>query len=249
MIDLANRFLNTSFGNKFENLAKANNWTSGPVYVNLFDGNISLDQKNSLLKPYVTYNLNSNRYRAIEFHQVDWKNTVVLFGCSNTFGEGLNEDDTISARLSCLINKPVLNLGVSSSSMLYSLYNSALLHKYFTPPKAVVQLWTEYSRVTYFNELGLEHLGTWNYKNKNYFDLWNQNEHNSKSQAYFIRLIAQQLWQEKSLYYEATHFVSTADILNCDILDIVDTALDIGRHPGPKSAQLAAEKIAKNLNI
>lgn len=248
MENVTGKFLKTLVGDEFESLASASNWKRGPVYISLPDGEIILNRNLLGSKRHITYDLNSDRYRTREFSQVDWPNAVILFGCSNTFGEGLDEADTISCRLSSLINRPVLNMGVGGTSMQHALYNSAILHKIYPKPAAVIQLWTEYSRITYFHKTQAENLGAWNYEKENLYELWNRNEHNSKIQASFISLVSQQLWKDRSLYYEATHFPSTAKLLNCDLLETVDTATD-GVHPGAKSSQLTAERIANALNL
>ena len=47
----------------------------------------------------VKYILNSNKFRTKEFKDIDWENSIVLIGCSNTFGIGVTEEDTIAANL------------------------------------------------------------------------------------------------------------------------------------------------------
>ena len=47
----------------------------------------------------VKYILNSEKFRTKEFKDIDWKNSIVLIGCSCTFGIGVTEEDTIAANL------------------------------------------------------------------------------------------------------------------------------------------------------
>ena len=72
----------------------------------------------------VKYVMNQNYYRAPEWDTVDWQNSIVVFGCSHVFGEGLAENETLSHHLSKLTDRPVINLGQSGTGTMFSWHNS-----------------------------------------------------------------------------------------------------------------------------
>jgi hypothetical protein len=90
----------------------------------------------------VNYTLNSHKFRTKEFKDIDWKNSIVLLGCSYTFGVGVTDDDTISAQLEKITGKPVVNLGQPGVSNAVIAYNSYYLKENYPKPLAVVNLWT-----------------------------------------------------------------------------------------------------------
>ena len=97
--------------------------------------NQQIYEKNCLSQPVdwhyhknvINYTLNSHRYRTAEFNQIDWKNSIVIFGCSHTFGIGIDDDDTISSNLSKITNVPVINMGIGGTSIAFSFYNNLIL--------------------------------------------------------------------------------------------------------------------------
>lgn len=196
----------------------------------------------------VRYTINKKGYRTVKFEKIDWKNSVVIFGCSNTFGVGLDDADTISAQLSRLINRPVINMGVGGSSILFSLYNNVILSSYYPTPKAVVNLWTSLDRTVYFYNKSIRSYGPWNFEKNNYMDLWSEDLAHGKVNSLFSSMICKQLWKGKSSYYEASFFPETTKLLDCEILKITDLARDL-THPGIESTKNAAYTIAKNLNL
>jgi len=219
-----------------------------------FTNNLDTQSKNWYYrKNPVCYKLNSSNYRTLEFKDVNWQESVVVFGCSHVVGLGLDEEDTITSCLSKLINRPVINMGVAASSMYFSLNNSAILNKYYPTPKGVVQIWTSTERFIYYEKNKVEHLGTWvldNVKSErtDFYRTWALDKENVKINALFAQMLSSQLWKDKCGYYEASFFRNTADILNCDYLRYFDHSRDL-MHPGRKSAEQAAIKIAKNLKL
>lgn len=94
----------------------------------------------------VEYTINSHKFRTKEFKDIDWKNSIVLLGCSYTFGVGVTDDDTISAQLEKLTGKPVVNLGQPGASNATIAYNSYYLKQNYPTPISIVNLWTTMSR-------------------------------------------------------------------------------------------------------
>ena len=94
----------------------------------------------------VKYTINSHKFRTKEFKDIDWKNSIVLLGCSFTFGVGVTDEDTISVQLQKITGKNVVNLGQPGISNGAIAYNSYYLKQNYPKPLAVVNLWTTMPR-------------------------------------------------------------------------------------------------------
>jgi len=203
----------------------------------------------TFLPTNTNYCVNSAGYRTDEFDTIDWKKSIVIFGCSMVFGEGLDAEQTISYQLSKLLNCPVINMGVTGSSIQYSVHNQLILKQNFPTPCAVVNLWTEYSRCTLYSKMPNTY-GPWNTDKGSYGDLWNQDPINSQVNALLMQSISRQLWNNTQ-HYEATFFTSTQSVLNCEQLNghLTDTDYaNDGQHPGPLATQAVSELLAKVLS-
>lgn len=140
----------------------------------------------------VKYTINKDCYRAKEFNKVDWNSSIVVFGCSNVFGVGLDDSDTVCSVLEKITGVPVVNLGVGGSSINFSLHNSAILSNFYPTPLAVVHLWTEESRCVYYTKRKVVSYGAWNNEENSYADKWIADEYNYKTNAMFASLLSQQ---------------------------------------------------------
>jgi hypothetical protein len=195
----------------------------------------------------VRYTFNKQGYRTDEFKNIDWKNSVVIFGCSNAFGVGLDDQEVVSYQLSKLINRPVINMGVGGSSITFNLHNSIILKDGYPTPLAVVQLWPDYTRTVYYNKKDLIPYGSWNIEHNNYMDVWTKDKSHSQIHAMFASKISKTIWKDTS-YCEFSFFDETAKILNCKRLKDFDLARDM-MHYGPKTHAIAAQKIADKINV
>jgi hypothetical protein len=197
----------------------------------------------------ITYTCNSDGYRTQEFESVDWANSIVIFGCSYIFGVGVDDADTVGARLETLLDCPVINMGVGGSSMLFNLHNSVLLRDGYPTPKAVVMFWPAYDRIPEYNTYSVKSYGSWNVEPNTLADVWFKNQNHSIVNAMLMSKNSGLLWEDKCPYYEATWNEYTSSILNCDLITAdLDYARDM-MHPGIKSNIYTAEMIAKNLNL
>jgi hypothetical protein len=192
----------------------------------------------------VVYRCNSSGYRADEWDIIDWKNAVVVFGCSCTVGVGLAEDETVTEQLSTILNRPVINMGVSGSSLQFSFINSALLSKNFPTPYAVVQLWTNIDRFTIFKKQFIDHAGPWD--DSAMYKEYANNQYHSMTEARYISMASRELWKNQCKYYSASFFDQTAHYTESDWIEIDNQARDLV-HPGRNSANQMAELIAKNV--
>lgn len=197
----------------------------------------------------VYYNFNSKGYRAKEFEQIDWNNSIVLFGCSNTLGVGLEEKNTIASKIELKTGIPTVNMGISGGSMLRSFNDSLILAENNYKPKAVVNIWTHYMRTTLYRKTNVLNIGLWNQNTAdNLGSLWFKDETNPKVHSLFLKMAAKQIWQQKTKYFECSFFPDTADLLLCPFLDIIDSSRDL-MHPGIDSVDKATDIIIKGLNL
>lgn len=192
--------------------------------------------------------VNSDGYRTLEFENINWPESIVLFGCSMAFGTGLTEEETVSYKLSKLLGKTVVNLGVPASSILYSVYNQLALKEMNVKPFAVINLWTAIERHTYFLKNNPVDLGPWITNDdigrqlSVFYYVWSQNEHNIKSNAVFFQRLTNLLWQDTT-HIQASFFESTSKLFEIPLLKIEDFAQD-NEHPGPATAKTVAEQLA-----
>lgn len=208
------------------------------------DGNFLLHSNDNKDK---RYKLNSHGYRTQEFDDIDWENAVVIFGCSNVYGVGLEEDETICSQLSKEINRPVVNMVVPGPSMQYSLYNSVILNEFYPTPHSVVQIWTMPERTVEFSRYNVHQYGTWNIEKNSYMDLWSKSKTNVDVSALFCSMISKQIWESKTNYTEISFFPKTSYLLKCDFIRTIDVARD-NLHPGVQTAKKTALKIKENLS-
>lgn len=200
----------------------------------------------------LTKELNSLNYRTKEFDQIDWGDSVVIFGCSNVFGSGLTEEETISNQLSMRLNRPVINMGVPGSSIIYSLFNQIVLAETYPKPYAVINLWTVINRLSYFYENGPCHVGPWTAQQpsknifgrsiKTVFEAWNISDVNPVLYSNFLQRMAEIIWKDTK-HFQGTFFLNTRDALNVELFRYMDYAQD-NLHPGPATATAVAKQLA-----
>lgn len=195
----------------------------------------------------VRYTLNSSRYRCPDWQMIDWSKSIVMFGCSQVFGVGVDDKDTIPYILSQILGIPVINLGVSGSSMIFSFHNALQYHAGARPiPLGVVNLWTSSCRTTTYHENWIEYHGPWNADQGNEFDLFNKHLTHTKITALQIERSSQLIWQNTK-YYSASLFADTANAIDCVDLTVACNATYNSRdqiHTDPDSNLRIAEYIA-----
>ena len=160
----------------------------------------------------VKYTLNSSGYRTREFDDIDWKESIVIFGCSHTFGTGVTDEHTIPYFLEQLSGRPVINMGIGGSSIQTSLHNSIILvDSEYPTPKAVVYIWTALSRFQIYEEDFVNLNGFWSGK-----IIKIQKFSNSNNTIPFnlmnIKMI-RNLWKNKTIYREIGMFASGENLI------------------------------------
>ena len=160
----------------------------------------------------VKYTLNSSGYRTKEFDDIDWKESIVIFGCSHTFGTGITDEHTIPYFLEQLSGRPVINMGIAGSSIQTSLHNSIILaDSEYPTPKAVVYLWTALNRFQTYQENYVEINGDWNKKEtkgQKFQNLSNLIPFNLMN----IKMI-RNLWKNKTIYREIGKFTDGEELI------------------------------------
>lgn len=195
----------------------------------------------------VTYRTNSDNYRTEEFKKIDWAESVVVLGCSFVYGAGLDEADTLSSQLSLLLDRPVVNLGVIGASPTLVLHNSVILASHYPQPKAVIHVWPDHCRSVYYSANDVANYGPWNSEQNSFGEAWARDDDHGKVSSVLASMTAKQIWKER--YYETAYLLDIALPLNFPPLIKLkpkDWSRDL-RHPGRKTTQQVAEKIAKTL--
>lgn len=195
----------------------------------------------------ITYDTNSYGYRTKDFDQISWKDSIVIFGCSNVFGIGVDESNTLSANLSRYSNREVINMGVPASSNELMLYNSLMLKRKYGIPWCVIFVWTSVQRSTHFYELDVTHIGHWNYKDSEkileskLFEAYNIPWQNAPIKSYYNVMIAKDIWEKETNFYSTSQFMSTSEYCKIDYLPyFIPDARDLS-HPGIESMKMNAE--------
>jgi hypothetical protein len=195
----------------------------------------------------VRYTLNRQGYRTAEFNTIDWGNSIVIFGCSNVFGVGVDDKYTLATQLSELVNKPVINMGVGGGSITFSLHNAIILRDHYPTPLAVINLWTDYSRTVYYHKKKVTACGSWNIETNNYMHSWAAEDSHGKTHAIFASKTSKLLW-ENTKYFEGSYFNQTAQLLSCKLMDHKEDARD-GLHYGNSTHHRSAVTIAEILKL
>ena len=203
----------------------------------------------------VSYKLNSCGYRTKEWKDIDWKNSIVLFGCSYVFGVGVAEDETVAYHLEQLTGKTVVNIGYGGGSNDLSLINCANMINNFDYPLAIAFNWTYMDRFMYFVGKNMfQPIGSWAIQKQGLFSKFHHNivsslyENMTKNLNhackinYNYKLILQNMLKDKTQMIDFTYLDHCADVFKCDIVQIINDARDL-KHPGVSSTINTAKYI------
>jgi hypothetical protein len=201
----------------------------------------------------VVYTFNSHGYRVEkEFDEVDWKNAIVVFGCSMVFGQGVSNDETLPYFLGKLFNREVVNLGVPSCSNEFMLDNAIRMKNKYGIPYAMVMMWTLSNRLPYYGEESVKHLGMWGNFESNelghadYNCIVNNlyyNKSNEFTRLYNTLQIGREIFADKTNYFDGSFFCETAHYGKCyDRFGFKNGARDLV-HAGPEDLERIANEI------
>lgn len=110
---------------------------------------------------FITYRGNANGYRADEWTEIDWQNSVWILGDSRIYGIGLDESDTIAYLLQEQLNRPVINMGLPGVGNDVIVYNLVSGLEKFGKPRGVIFNWSGLERSAIYSENGHDLLGPW----------------------------------------------------------------------------------------
>jgi hypothetical protein len=191
----------------------------------------------------IQYVFNDQGFRINQkIDDINWSESIVFFGCSETFGCGLAEEDTFPKQVEKMLGIPTINLGISGSAVDLAFMNSTILFDHYPRPKAIVHMWTNLARYTHLMS-EKKHLyaarflpTTPGYIGKIHW------EERSK----FYVKAERAIWKDFVPRYETTFTPQSAEAFGVKLVEIVDRARDCF-HPGIETNYRAALAISKNL--
>lgn len=222
----------------------------------LFQENLKKKPKDWLWRnKKIRYTVNSEGYRAPEWSQVDWNNSIVVMGCSHVFGIGVDDDETLPKHLQQTVSDPVINLGFPAGSATNILYNTVrLLEKNFKP-KTVICLFPSTSRDVYFYDNEVKNLGAWSTEvgyytqtEVNYITSILSEESNILNRNYIYESAIEMLWTSNNVKFRG--LVHTRDLRIKQWPELskpIDSARD-DKHYGPETFKLWTKEIINDLN-
>ena len=95
----------------------------------------------------ILYKVNGHGYRCDkEFNDLEWERYIVVLGCSNVFGVGVDSENTLSGHIHNMTGIPTVNLGITHASIMriWSLLTDLLNAE--IKPKAIVIMWPDPNR-------------------------------------------------------------------------------------------------------
>lgn len=206
----------------------------------------------------IKYTLNSLGYRTRNFDEVDWENSIVIFGCSYVQGVGVDDTHTLSYFLEKELNLPVINMGVIGSSNTFHLHNVNVLLTQYPKPKAILYLPSAIQRYPIYDWDHVIYRGEWT-DNKTQMKT---NRANSVVQNLMALNIISNMCQSRTTYIEycVSHplykfledynpNVNRVYIDGCEprIDNEEDYARDLA-HPGSNIHERLAKSLTKILN-
>lgn len=204
----------------------------------------------------VEYHLNDLGYRGKNFDVHDWKESIVVFGCSCVFGVGVSEDETLTHYLSEITGRNVINIGVPGGSNQLILDNSLTMKRKYGNPYSIITMWTCTDRLPFYGNKQLYNIGLWNHTlneydtdgviYKNIFDSFYVDYSHENITFYNIVQCMRNIWEDKTNYYEASYFepVSHYGQLS-EYFNFSNSARDL-LHPGPADYKKTASEIIKH---
>jgi hypothetical protein len=174
-------------------------------------------------------------------------NTIWYFGCSNTWGEYCEFEESAPYQLAQITGLEIDNLGICGSGPELIRYQIQKLIKNHTPKMIIIQ-WPTDTRTFKIAGDSLINLGVWVME----LNSWAQTTHPNIVKEYQKNLLNGTIQKNNRECMDSVHKLVTCplitftyrELLNSDNIDL---ATD-GKHPGPKSHRRVAELLAKRLN-
>jgi|TARA_B110000208_G_C11711903_1_gene409630 hypothetical protein len=238
------------FGSIFPKVAGVYSWMQGDSEENFVKNKDTQSATWKYLTKPITYTLNRHGYRAPEWEDIDWKNSVVLFGDSCTYGVGVSDEETIGFQLAQLLGRPVINLGVGGGSNTLMIHNATHLLEYFPTPYAVANIWSTTNRFRFFTEFHTYDAGAWDQnavkvsEHTNVGKLWEltfADPTHELGLAFYEGKIAKAIWQDRTKYASLSFFGNSAHYTRSDEYFVIDNKARDLIHPGEESCREVAQ--------
>lgn len=214
----------------------------------------------------VTYTWNQEGYRAPNWDTITWANTHVVMGCSCVLGVGVNEPDTLPIQLAIQLQEPVVNLGFNGASPSIIQYNTLRMIELGWHPKTVTILIPELTRLTYFDDHGVQNL-TPNFLGENmpyqgifeFYRYWLRAPHHAELYGRMAIKAAEAMWNLARVPVVLRHITAVPQQhrLAPSLCAVKDQARDLDvdskgiwhAHPGPLTLALWAREVADAIRI
>jgi hypothetical protein len=211
----------------------------------------------------ISYANNSHGYRTKEFDKIDWKNSIVVLGCSHTYGAGVAIDETFSHYLSLLTNREVVNMGVNSGSNELMMNNCAYVINNFEIPYAFVFNWTDIFRFIYYIDEKQHNVTPWIFEknqkdmrvkiNNKYVNILRKIYHYRaenyiylKKINYNYKLNVLAMIKDRSNFFDCSISESGTDTMQCKYFENKEDARDLS-HMGKDTHQAIANYIFEEM--
>lgn len=227
---------------------KSHEWL-GSDTKELYEKNLAIQPKDWYWRTHqVHYTTNSQRYRAAEWNTIDWCNSILVFGCSQTFGIGVDDDQTVCHQLSKMLNVNVVNLGMPGGSCMGVWINTQKLLHYTISPLAVIYNWPAGNRlIELVDDTKNAAAGPWmlEYSHKRFGTDWVMHLTQGLEYAKYAVMSAKHSWSCPQIHH--TWDADLAKFLKLPRQVKVDEARDCMHH-GPMSYTTWAESWADELS-
>lgn len=219
----------------------------------------------------VYYTINSQGYRCPEFKDINWTESIVMFGCSYVFAPGVDDSETMPSLLSQRLGRPVVNLGAGSTDDLFQFANTNIIYEEGIRPYAVIYLWPGIHRLTEFlGGVDTENWGSWNCHSSGLAKNWITKDNHVRTFLHYLSMSVTNLWkcpilqyypymtfhkEGRSLnFFQAKNNTTIDDVISKDLWPnikpwrhIIDAARDVGYqgnyHPGPDTLKFWVDEI------
>lgn len=204
-----------------------------------------MDNKSPFAKswtgPKISYSINQQGYRCPNWDQINWNESILVFGGSNVFGIGVSECQTLSSCISRLTNINAVNLGQPATGPAFQWANSLRLLEQGVKPKGVVYIWPNEFRYLEFTDntgIHVKNVGPWT-KNS-YIKEWISHPYQAEMTTRFFIESMKYTWDCPIAQFRLIQSDANSP------LEELDRSRD-RQHPGPKSYELWADVVVNEL--
>jgi hypothetical protein len=198
--------------------------------------------------PQYEYYANDLGWRAPKGQKIwpqSWESSIVLVGCSQTFGVCVEYEETMAHYISELSGKQVINLGRAGTSIDRMWKTLIDIRKRGIRPFSIVVNWPDIYRY-YEWHTGIDGFVTFDNpsRDEELYNFMSNNDHYNETYTEYMLESSRLLWASYTKWIEITW----AKTMRKKVfpIDQVDLAGD-GKHWGPKTHKVAAEHIIDQL--